>query len=253
MKRSQQGFSLMELLVVVAILTLIMAMVFTAVSHVQRRSNVEAQRVDVTQGARELIDQISRDLRNSGYPRPKMYDPTAAVNANDVAAGLLAVSATELRFEGDIDGSGHVSSVGYRVTAAPDGKCPCIIERSARWKAGFWTDFYEQALGNVINSTGGGSAWAISGTTPKGVSNDVVYANFKTAPVFQYLTKYNGFVTVPTDLTGGNLATGQAATTNVASVLVTVNVLSPQPDQQTGMRSGTTLQTSIKLPNRTLP
>lgn len=237
----------MEMIVVVGMLTLIMAVVFATIVHVQGRSHAEVQRLDTTESAREFIDQIDRDLRNSGYPSIKMYSPTssATLASSIVAAGMTAVSTTELRFEADIDGTGTVNEVRYQLTPGTDGNCPCIMRRSAVPKVG-GSFSYQQALGNVINSTGVGSPWSLSGTAPNGVANDVVYAGFKTSPLFQYFDSNNNQLFVPTDLTGG---VNPSTAAQVAYVVVTVNVLSTTPDRQTGLRSGTTLQTAVKLAN----
>ena len=49
---SERGFSLIELMVVVAILTLVMGVVFAAIANVQKRYRTEEGRVDTMQNAR---------------------------------------------------------------------------------------------------------------------------------------------------------------------------------------------------------
>ena len=133
--RRQSGFSLMELMVVLAILTIVIGIVFTTIANVQQRTQTESQRVDVTQNSREFIDTIERDMRNLGYPNARMFlastlgSPSA--NSQFLAAGMVAASATDIWFEGDVDGSGAISSVRYTLQADADGKCPCTLKRSA--------------------------------------------------------------------------------------------------------------------------
>src|SRR3954468_9324307 len=102
--RRQSGFSLMELMVVLAILTIVVGIVFTTVASVQQRTQSESQRVDVTQNSREFMDQLERDLRNLGYPNERMFLASTlgspAANSQFLAAGMVAASGTDIWFEG---------------------------------------------------------------------------------------------------------------------------------------------------------
>ncbi|MBV9610680.1 MAG: type II secretion system protein, partial [Acidobacteria bacterium] len=56
-RRSRQsGFSFLELLVVVALMTIIMGVVFNYLIIVQQRYKTEESRLDVAQESREFID-----------------------------------------------------------------------------------------------------------------------------------------------------------------------------------------------------
>src|SRR2546421_12445403 len=110
------GFSLLELMVVLIIVLTISGAVFQTINMTTQRSAAEQIKVDMFQEAREFMDQMSRDLRQAGYPNPRNMDPsviTASSALQDVrvAAGLVNVNAGELWFEGDVDGSGSVSVV----------------------------------------------------------------------------------------------------------------------------------------------
>jgi prepilin-type N-terminal cleavage/methylation domain-containing protein len=259
--RRQSGFSLMELMVVLAILTIVVGIVFTTVASVQQRTQSESQKVDVTQNSREFMDQIERDLRNLGYPNARMYIPSAlsspAVNSKILAAGMVAASATDIWFEGDVDGSGSISSVRYTLQADASGKCPCTLRRSAVYRGiaaptsvVHDSATYSAELNGIVNSIGGSSPWAIAGTAPNGTSNDSLYGGFKAAPVFRYFDKNNTEITVPDDLaSSGNVSAGATAAPSIAYVVITVNVLSAIPDQQTGLRAATPMQSSIRLSN----
>jgi prepilin-type N-terminal cleavage/methylation domain-containing protein len=252
----QRGFSLIELMVVLAILTLVMGVVFTTIANVQRRSQTEAQRVDVTQGSREFIDQLERDLRNVGYPNLRMFGSAAGLTLNsfNVAAGVVAASATDIWFEGDIDGTGNVSSVRYQLVADASGNCPCTLQRSAVTKlTGAWSSqslSYASELGNVVNSIGGGSPWTITGTAPNGTANDTLYAGYKALPVFQFFDSNNNAITVPNTLGDAtSLSSGHTAAASVAYIVVTINALGPIADQQTGLRPTSTMRTAVKVNN----
>lgn len=146
----QAGFSLVELMVVCAILVIVLASVFNGISLTIQRSEAEQTKVDLTQEGREFVDEFERDLHQAGYPNCRTVaapglgatpncpadntNPTEAMNSN-VAVGLVYVSNTKLIFEGAVDGSGTVYSVQYRLTDSagnypPITTCPCTIQRS---------------------------------------------------------------------------------------------------------------------------
>ncbi len=71
----QRGFSLIELMVSVAILTVVIGVVVQGVNTMQIRNTVEVNRVDLTQESREFMDQITNDMHQCGFPRIGMFDP----------------------------------------------------------------------------------------------------------------------------------------------------------------------------------
>src|SRR5437773_9294409 len=87
--RAEEGFSLIEMMVVLAIISIIMASVFKSIDLTQRTSRSQQVKLDLTQQAREFVDQLTRDLRNSGYP----YQRNMA-NAVDPANGTNFISTT---------------------------------------------------------------------------------------------------------------------------------------------------------------
>jgi len=138
--RRQAGFSLVETVVVVVILVAVLGIALSGFVQLQKRSNADAGRVDATQTTRQFMDQVINDLHQSGYPGNRVYDP-ATLNANNVADGLLSVTATSVEFEGDVDASGNVShevvqllwSDGSLASAGP-GTCPCTLQRGTLYK-----------------------------------------------------------------------------------------------------------------------
>jgi Tfp pilus assembly protein PilW len=134
----QAGFSMVELLVAIALLIIIIGSVMAQVTTIHKRSLAESSKMDNIQEAREAVDQLTRDLHQAGYPTLMNYDPNAVGNAalsganwfNDprVALRLVAIGPTWIFFEGDVDGSGQVSVVRYRrVDASQEStRCPCI-------------------------------------------------------------------------------------------------------------------------------
>src|SRR5260370_20791044 len=202
---SQAGFSLLELVIVVAILTIVMAAVFNGVNLVTQRSQAEQVKVDLVQEGREFVDEFERDLHQAGYPNCRMvatelvvsncdYTNANVANNSKVAAGLVYVSSTKIIFEGDVDGDGGVDSVQYRLVDSagnypPSGTCPCTIQRSQVTKDVTnstaplsQTPSFSQELQNVVNSgqpTGtaqyGGGLTIAGNTRWRGITNDAYY------------------------------------------------------------------------------
>jgi hypothetical protein len=111
---------------------------------------------------------------------------------------------------------------------------------------------YETEVQNVVNSVGGAGAYPIAGNTglQSGlVANDTLYAGYKAAPVFTYFDQNNTVINVPPDLSGGNLALGEAAVANVRSIQVVINLLSQYPDPKTQLLQAVSTQGTVKLNN----
>jgi prepilin-type N-terminal cleavage/methylation domain-containing protein len=252
-KKCQNGFSLLEIIVVLAILTIVMGVLFAAMTKVQKRYRVEDEKVDSMQSAREMVDQISRDIRNSGYPNARMYGTNPAITSSTLAAGLVAVSRTGILFEGDLDNTGTIQSVRYRTTPGAGGNCPCTLERSSGDKVNgtapeAQAEAYTTMVNGVVNSTGAGG-WTISGNTPTGASKDAVYATYKNDPVFRIFDRNGNEITTLPD-TLGSMGNAMAAAANVRTVVVTMSVMSPDIDMETKLQPVVTLQTSVVVPNR---
>src|SRR6476620_2767502 len=111
--RRTAGFSLLELLLVVLLLTIIVGALFVQIEKAQVRYRVEDQKLDLTQQEREFIDQFTRDLHQAGFPTIAVYRNQYGVTRKYTAAGVWSISDTELHMEGDVDGDGVVKSVVY--------------------------------------------------------------------------------------------------------------------------------------------
>ena len=208
-QNKQAGFSLIEMMIVLVILTLVIGVTMTAINDVQKRSRIEEARVDLNQETRDFVDQIVRDLHQSGYPTAGMYNATPNVLSKFYAQGITNATQTSVTFEGDVDGDGAVDVVSYQLSTdtavAPAGQCPCKLQRSQQPKpdlAPSPAPVYNIEVDQVLNSMGtAAGAWPIAGTFPisntVNVVNDTYYASFKTNPVFRYYN-LNGAELVPT-------------------------------------------------------
>ena len=65
------GFSLIEMLIAVGIVSTVLAVVMSGIIQMQQRSKTESTNVDVSQQTRDFIDQMVRDVHNVGYPPPQ--------------------------------------------------------------------------------------------------------------------------------------------------------------------------------------
>jgi type II secretory pathway pseudopilin PulG len=153
----QRGFSLLKLMLSIAILSIVVGVVAEGLGQLQQRSAGELNRVDLTQETRQFQDQILRDLRQAGFPSIAMFDPSTLASStncgsdDNVACGLVSISSTAIQFEGDIDGSG-VSEV-YIHVVQPAGGCPCTVQRGTVLKSVGGTPAYYTELNYVINTS----------------------------------------------------------------------------------------------------
>src|ERR1700739_2146412 len=138
----QAGFSLLELMLVIAILGLIMGAVFSQLNTAQQRLSSEERNPDDFQQARDFVDQFFRDINQIGTPNMQIMDTTlltassaqtytytnAFFNDNRFAVGLLKITPTEIWFEGSMSGDGTVQTVIYKIDG--NGNCQYCMQRS---------------------------------------------------------------------------------------------------------------------------
>ena len=226
--RNDRGSSLFELMVVVALLFVTMGAIFELFGLALQRSSAEQSKIDMVQQAREFMDQISQDLRQTGYPNIRTYVSsgilTASPVANDVrlAVGLVKVDSGELWIEGDVDGTGTVSVVRYYLDTSTENGCPCL-KRSQLPKiqgdplSGQTTPEYQLEVQNVRNSeVFSAFTWGSTGVP----------------------------VTLPVDFTnsGSSIAT-------IDTIKVVLTLETAVPDSRTRQKPINTLISTVKLHN----
>lgn len=285
---SQAGFSLLEMVIVCAILTIVLASIFNSVNTSIQRSQAEQVKVDLVQEGREFIDEFERDLHQAGYPNCRMVSVsglncpadstnTTVANSSNIAAGIAFLDNTKIIFEGDVDGNGTVDSIQYALIDSagnnpPTGTCPCSIRRSQIAKVngtapGSQTPVWTQELQNIVNSgqpTGTaayGGGVSISGNTAWGATNTSYYAaisSFKDYPVFQAYDQFGNIIQINpglglTTTTNSQILNCQpTSTTCVKTIRITLNLLGDPTtgvDQQTKVRPVTTLVGDARLVN----
>ncbi len=146
LSRRQRGFSMIELLLVLAILGLVVGGLFSQMDQAQQRAYAERIKIDNMQEARDFVDQFFRDINEIGYPNVRMMDVTSAswspalttpatyawnnpyANDNRMAIGLVKIDNTAIQFEADTNGDGNVQSVQYKING--NGNCALCLQRS---------------------------------------------------------------------------------------------------------------------------
>lgn len=130
-KRRLCGFSLLEMVISLAVLLVVMGTIFDQITLMQRKAASESSKVDQFEESREFVDQTVRDLHMAGYPNSQMYSPLVT-DQSKWAAGLVSVSPTQIVMEGDVNGDGNVETLtlSYVPSDPNDPNCPCV-RRSA--------------------------------------------------------------------------------------------------------------------------
>jgi prepilin-type N-terminal cleavage/methylation domain-containing protein len=232
---AQSGFSLIEMMVAIAVLTLIMGVVFGSINRAQQTSSSEQIKLDLTQQAREFMDQLTRDLRSTGYPNWRNTDPTSAFGSptsQHNSPGIIKIDSGSLWFAGDVDGTTNPPGTPVvkiiRYDLATDGpNCPCLRR----------TEFLRNGGDPVADASNPGTA--VAQMEIQGVQN-----GSSADPIFTAFDPTTGLaVTLPIDFT--NNATTMAA---INSLKVVLAVQSQQKDY-TGAIPVTRIVSTIALSN----
>lgn len=135
-RRSQSGFSLIEMMISILVISVVMGAIFGQVSDAQKISSGEAAKLDLFQESRAFVDQMTRDLRFTGYPNTHNYSSSQSPDqvVNPTAAGLVYLDVGDLWFEGSVDGSSQVYLIQYHLdsTCTPCPVCGAARRRSRR-------------------------------------------------------------------------------------------------------------------------
>jgi prepilin-type N-terminal cleavage/methylation domain-containing protein len=231
-RNRQNGFSLLEMMVVMLILGIITAGLFTQIDTAQQRAFSEQIKLDNFQEARDFVDQFFRDVNQIGYPNSRMVDTTSAswspalasplINDNRMAIGLVKIDANEIRFEGDMNGDGVVQSIIYMINGS--GNCALCLQRSQVDKA------------SADPLTGQTQNWGTE-------ANDVI-----SNPVFSYFKADGTQVTaLPVDIStaSGAQTIASIKTIQISLLIRNNNVLDPKSRQPIE----TTFQGEVSLNN----
>jgi len=216
-ERTQRGFSLLELSIAMVILAVVIAVIVSGVTQLQKTNASQAINVDLTQESRQFMDQIVEDLHQAGFPSIAMFDTvTSAANPNLYAVGLVSVSTTKIQYEGDVDGNG-VSEVIVELLPAA-GPCPCTLQRGA--------------ISKVLYSGGTNPQYY---TEVDGVNNLNIFTAYDKA----------GNV-IPLPCAAGVCADGSSIA-NIKDIGILLNVKSNTPNPITNTYTNITMSTEAKI------
>jgi prepilin-type N-terminal cleavage/methylation domain-containing protein len=183
--RLQNGFSLIEMMLVVAIMGVISAGILSQMNQAQQRGYSEQVKLDNFQEARDFVDQFFRDINQIGYPSSRLVDPASIlwvpalstpspylwtspyINDNRLAIGLVSINRNAIQFEGDMIGNGVVQSVIYQVNGSTG--CLLCLQRSQ----------VDKVAGNPLPTTSGGVQGLNWGTEVNDVLSDPIFTYFK--------------------------------------------------------------------------
>jgi prepilin-type N-terminal cleavage/methylation domain-containing protein len=218
----EKGFSLIEMMIVLIILLIVSGAIFQVINLATQRSVTEQTRLDMFQEGREFMDQMSRDLRQAGFPNPRNF-VSGALTADPVAedehasAGLVKVTPGDLWFEADVDGTGVVSVIQYHLDTSTANNCPCLKRSQV-----------PKIEGDPLTEQSG----ATYQVEVQGVQNANIFAAMANGAT----------VMLPIDFSNPDIAT-------VDTIKVILSLQALQIDPQTRQKPVTTLVSTVKLNN----
>jgi prepilin-type N-terminal cleavage/methylation domain-containing protein len=212
-KNREHGFTLIEMMIVIAILATVTGGIFLQLNTAQERINTEQTKVDNFDEARDFVDQFFRDINQIGYPNGHMMNflsPTLTTAQADshVAVGLVKIDANSIWFEGDVNGTGVVQSVQYKINGANLAVCALCLQRSS----------VDKVSGTAPLSQA--SSWGTE-------VNDVI-----TSPIFTYFdTTGAAFTAVPIDITSDPTHLAQIKTIHISLTIQNNAIIDPKTKQ----------------------
>jgi len=239
---TQLGFTLLELMIVLLILSLVIGAVFQQMSVAQQRLSTEEIKLDDFQQARDFVDQFFRDINQIGTPNARMFDdsqtasfvPTLSntslntwtykyINDYRFAAGLVYIGDNEIRFEGSVNGTGTVQSVIYKINGS--GTCQYCMMRSQTDKT---------------------SADPLTQATNWGTEvNDII-----STPIFKYYQYDGTLIATPQDI---STQAGAQLLASVKTIQINLTIRNPKVmDSKTGQPIETSFEGEVSLNNCSL-
>ncbi len=242
-----RGFTILEMLVSMGIFLLICASAFTLLGVSQRRYQTESQVQNSFEEARLGLDQIVRDINDSGYPPPNQFEvlPDASLYAVAPIAWTPGYPGTPCYIGG---GPGQNCTTpgaeGIFIETNPTPQVPGSKVQYIRYKLvnnTLYRGMYQKVAGqtpyetipdsllvpfvqNVMNEATPEQIAQINRGVPKYVSGGAAI------PVFSYLFDTPWGPLPYTDPRTYRLNTPA----NIRSVTITLIVMTPNPDAQTG-------------------
>jgi prepilin-type N-terminal cleavage/methylation domain-containing protein len=213
----ERGFTLIEMLIVIAILATVTGGSFMQLNTAQQRINTEQTKVDNFDEARDFVDQFFRDIHQIGYPNGHMISflpmsPASALATSQadsrVAVGLVKIDSNSIWFEGDVNGTGVVQSVQYMINGANLAVCTLCLQRSS------------------VDKVNGTAPWSQSASWGTEV-NDVI-----TSPIFTYFDTSGAAVTaLPADMSSNAAVIASIKTIHISLTIQNNAIVDPKTQQ----------------------
>jgi prepilin-type N-terminal cleavage/methylation domain-containing protein len=148
--KTATGFSLVELLIVIAVFSSVLGFLFASLGEGQNVSAISRDEAEMQQNLQDILTLMTSELRSAGFPPENYYDAQfsqdPSTNKNLIAKGLVEITPQAIKFQGDINGNGKVDFVHY-------------------YLSGSSAPYYLNRFGGEINNDGslpGGSAQKLS-------------------------------------------------------------------------------------------
>ena len=237
--RDARGFSLVELMVAMAIFLIICAAMFELLQLSQERYASENQLSGSFQEARLALDQIARDVNDSGYPSLGMFSyipttatayvyspvawspsyPTSSCQVGTAGGGTcLTPGDFDLILETTVNGT--VSWIRYQLQGTTLNRAVVQKTGGDPWGPTSGPGVMVPFLTNVMNNATGQLA-QISATYPS------MFPGGNPVPIFQYTCDTSSVQTACP------LAGASNSPANIRDVDITLIVMTQQPDAQT--------------------
>lgn len=220
-----RGFSLIEMMIVIVVISIVVAAVLAQVNVTQQRAIAEQSKLDQFQTARNFVDQISIDARQMGFPNTHNFDVSAAAipawpaglaglqSDARIAVGLVKLTTNSIQFEGDVNGSGNVSEVSYAING--DGLCATCLERAQVTK---------------VNGVAPLAQAPAAGTYSAEIQN-VQNANSAANPIFKAFKMDGTQIALPIDINANAALVAQVRVIQVSLDVSDPNQLDPRTRQ----------------------
>lgn len=260
----QNGFSLVEMLAVVAFVVVISGSIFLLLGAAQQRFQMESQVLDSFQSARLAIDQMSRDIHGAGFPPPNSlwssvatanpqlvalpfaWDPNYPATPCTVGGTCNTPSQFDMIIEGNISPStgAGVQWIRYQLVGtnlfrgvAPKtaGTSPAVATSAA----GVMLPYVE----NVMNNATAAQMAAISTSYPG------TFPGNTPVPVFTYECDANSIPPVPQPCTNAAVIAPNNTAPYIRQVGINLIVQAAQPDPKTGQPRIASLHTEALILN----
>ena len=201
-KKSQCGFSLVELLLSAAVFVLVAGAAFSLLGGAQRRYHTDSQVLTSFQEARLGLDQIVRDVNDSGYPpqnhfavppaanfyavSPLAWDPGYPGGPCTIGITCTAPGDFDLIVETQFDNTG-VQWIRYQLPAGTTTLLRGMVPKTAGGNpAAATAPAMLPYIQNVMNNATGAQIGAIRGAYP------TMFPGGNPVPVFSYTCDVGG-------------------------------------------------------------